>query len=244
MEADGADLIDIGGESTRPGRRAAVGGRGAAPRAAGRRGAARRRARAALDRHLQGRRRRAALDAGAAIVNDVSGLQYDPALARSSPRARRGARADAHARAPDDMYARGALRRRGRRSRRGTAATRGARRPRPACPTSGLSSTPASGLPNVPAHSYGVLARLAEIAAALDRPLLVGPSRKSFMREALGDRPPAGPRLGDGRRGDRRGARRRAHRPRARVWPRWCRWCGWPKRCAGGDGGSMAIGRE
>src|SRR5690606_14595590 len=40
------------------------------------------------------------------------------------------------------------------------------------------------------AHSYGVLARLPELAARLDRPVLVGPSRKSFMREALGDRPP------------------------------------------------------
>ena len=28
-----------------------------------------------------------------------------------------------------------------------------------------------------------------ELAAALDRPMLVGPSRKSFMRAALGDRP-------------------------------------------------------
>ena len=34
-----------------------------------------------------------------------------------------------------------------------------------------------------------MLARLPELAAALDRPVLVGPSRKSFMREALGDRP-------------------------------------------------------
>jgi len=35
-------------------------------------------------------------------------------------------------------------------------------------------------------HSYGVLARLPEIAAALGLPLLVGPSRKSFLREAAG----------------------------------------------------------
>jgi dihydropteroate synthase len=34
-----------------------------------------------------------------------------------------------------------------------------------------------------------VLARLPELAAALERPLLVGPSRKSFMREAVGERP-------------------------------------------------------
>jgi dihydropteroate synthase len=34
-----------------------------------------------------------------------------------------------------------------------------------------------------------VLARLSEVASAFDRPVLVGPSRKSFLREAVGDRP-------------------------------------------------------
>ena len=50
---------------------------------------------------------------------------------------------------------------------------------------------PGIGFAKRPAHSYVVLARLPELALALDRPLLVGPSRKSFLREALGDRPPA-----------------------------------------------------
>jgi dihydropteroate synthase len=50
---------------------------------------------------------------------------------------------------------------------------------------------PGLGFAKRAAHSYGVLARLPEIAAALGRPVLVGPSRKSFMREALNDRPPA-----------------------------------------------------
>ena len=48
---------------------------------------------------------------------------------------------------------------------------------------------PGVGFAKRPSHSYGVLARLPELAAALDRPLLVGPSRKSFMRDAVGDRP-------------------------------------------------------
>ena len=34
-----------------------------------------------------------------------------------------------------------------------------------------------------------MLARLSELGAALDRPVLIGPSRKSFLREATGDRP-------------------------------------------------------
>ena len=81
MEAAGADIIDIGGESTRPGaapvsaaeelaRRPA---RCCAPSAAGVRGAD-------VDRHLQGARSpNFALDEGVAIVNDISGLRLRPA---------------------------------------------------------------------------------------------------------------------------------------------------------------------
>src|SRR4029079_3819428 len=48
---------------------------------------------------------------------------------------------------------------------------------------------PGIGFAKRAAHSYGVLARLTEIADALDRPVLVGPSRKSFLREAVDGRP-------------------------------------------------------
>jgi dihydropteroate synthase len=47
---------------------------------------------------------------------------------------------------------------------------------------------PGIGFAKRSAHSYGVLARLPELAQ-LDRPVLVGPSRKSFLREAVQDRP-------------------------------------------------------
>jgi dihydropteroate synthase len=40
-------------------------------------------------------------------------------------------------------------------------------------------------------HSYEALARLADLAA-LDRPILVGSSRKSFLTRALGEMAPAG----------------------------------------------------
>jgi dihydropteroate synthase len=50
---------------------------------------------------------------------------------------------------------------------------------------------PGVGFAKQPGDSYGVLARIPELATALNRPVLVGPSRKSFMREALGGR--AGP---------------------------------------------------
>jgi len=38
-------------------------------------------------------------------------------------------------------------------------------------------------------HTFELIAHLEEIAA-LDRPILAGPSRKSFLRAAIGDRPP------------------------------------------------------
>jgi len=44
---------------------------------------------------------------------------------------------------------------------------------------------PGLGFAKQPAHSYELLARLDELGE-LGRPLLVGPSRKSFMTEALG----------------------------------------------------------
>src|SRR5262249_46263957 len=50
---------------------------------------------------------------------------------------------------------------------------------------------PGIGFAKRAAHSYGVLARLPEFAAALDRPVLVGASRKSFPRDAAAGRPPA-----------------------------------------------------
>jgi dihydropteroate synthase len=48
---------------------------------------------------------------------------------------------------------------------------------------------PGVGFAKQASDSYGVLARLSSLSAALDRPVLVGPSRKSFMREALADQP-------------------------------------------------------
>ncbi len=188
MEADGADLIDVGGESTRP---------GADPVPADEE---LRRVLPVLDA-LRARLRvpfsidtyksevaRAALAAGAALVNDVSGLDRDPALARVV--------ADAgaaiilmHSRGrPKTMYAEASytdivadvatelqdsIRR---------AADQGVARDR-------VIVDPGVGFAKRAAHSYGVLARLPELAAALDRPMLVGPSRKSFMRDAVGDRP-------------------------------------------------------
>ena len=188
MEAEGADLIDVGGESTRP---------GADPVSAEEELA---RILPVLD-GLKGRLRvpisvdtykavvaGAALDAGAAIVNDVSGLRFEPALACAVAE-RSGALVLMHTRGRSkSMYAEAVyddvvvdVARELKESLR-TASEAGV-------PVERIIVDPGVGFAKRPSHSYGVLARLPELAAALDRPLLVGPSRKSFMRDAVGGRP-------------------------------------------------------
>jgi dihydropteroate synthase len=50
---------------------------------------------------------------------------------------------------------------------------------------------PGLGFAKRPEHSYAALAALPALAA-LGRPLLAGPSRKSFLTAAIGERPAAG----------------------------------------------------
>ena len=189
MEADGVDLIDIGGESTRP---------GAEPVSA---------AEELLRvvpvlRALHGLVRvpisidtykaavaHAAIEAGAAIVNDVSGLSREPKLAQvvaSSGAAlilmhSRGSSKSMYAEAEYHDLVAEVIAELG--AGIATAIGAGVCRER-------VIVDPGVGFAKRPSHSYGVLARMAELAAALDRPMLVGPSRKSFMREALDGRPP------------------------------------------------------
>jgi dihydropteroate synthase len=188
MEAAGADVIDVGGESTRP---------GAEPVSADEESSRV----VPVIRALSNRLRipmsvdtykaavaRSAIDAGAEMVNDISGLQYDPALAQTA--AERGAalvlmhtRGRSKAMYDEASYVdvladviaelRSSM-------ARATAA---------GVPLDRLIVDPGIGFAKRASHSYGVLARLGELAAALDRPVLAGPSRKSFLREAIGDRP-------------------------------------------------------
>jgi dihydropteroate synthase len=189
MQDEGADLIDIGGESTRPGSDPV-----SADEELGR-------ILPVLDA-LMGQLRvpisvdtykaavaSAALAAGAAIVNDVSGLRFEPALARAIA-AHQGALVLMHTRGRSKtMYAEAVyddvvvdVARELKESVR-IATDDGV-------PVERIVLDPGIGFAKRPSHSYGVLARLPELAAALDRPLLVGPSRKSFMRDAVGGRPP------------------------------------------------------
>lgn len=187
MEAEGADLLDVGGESTRP---------GASPVSADdelarvlpviQALAGRLRIPISIDTY-KAPVADACLAEGAALVNDISGLHFDESLAGVVAHAG-AALVLMHTRGrPGDMYARAlyadvvdevtselveSVHR---------AAAAGV-------PPDRVIVDPGIGFAKRPAHSYGVLARLSEIAARLDRPLLVGPSRKSFMKEALAER--------------------------------------------------------
>jgi len=190
MEAEGADLIDVGGESTRP---------GAAPVPADEELARVVPVIRALATRLQipmsvdtykASVARAAVDAGASIVNDVSGFRFEPDLARAVAESgaalvlmhSRGRSSTMYDEAVYDDVVREVIGELGGCVRfavdSGIAADR-------------IILDPGIGFAKRASHSYGVLARLGELASALDRPILVGPSRKSFLREAVGDRPAA-----------------------------------------------------
>jgi len=186
MEQDGADIIDIGGESTRPGAKPvpadeerrrvlpvveALAGRLGVP--------------ISIDTY-KAEVARDALGAGAAIVNDVSGLLYEPALAEvvaaaGAPIVLMHTRGRPLTMNDEAVYADAITDViRELRDRIAVATAAGIPRER-------IIVDPGVGFAKRAAHSYGVLARFPELAEALDRPLLIGPSRKSFMRGELGD---------------------------------------------------------
>ncbi len=189
FEAGGADVLDVGGESTRPGADplstkeecarvlpvlARLAGRVHVP--------------ISIDTY-KAEVARLALDHGASIINDVSLLRYDPAIGEVAAAAgvpfvlmhNRG-----HA---SDMY---------REARYGDVIGEVARELEAAIDTVtavGVSREqiiidPGLGFAKRAEHTFAALANLDGLRA-LDRPILAGPSRKSFLTAALGARPPA-----------------------------------------------------
>jgi dihydropteroate synthase len=187
MFEEGADWVDVGGESTRPGaarvaaeeeiRRTAPVVEGLRRRGAGPLSIDTTKAAVA----------RAALDAGADLVNDVSAFGYDPAMAslvkeRGVPAVLmhlRGGFTDMH-RAPSygDVMGEVVFELESAVAR---AESAGVSREQ-------LILDPGLGFSKDAAHSLEALRRLDELLA-LDRPILVGPSRKSFIGKLL-DRAP------------------------------------------------------
>jgi dihydropteroate synthase len=188
LQAEGADLIDIGGESTRP---------GAGPVSAAEEIARILPVITGLASQLsipmsvdtyKAAVARAAIDAGAVIVNDISGLANDAAMA--SVVANAGAALILmHMRGTSKtMYAEANYR-----DLVGEVIAELAQGMELAGST-GIAADrivvdPGIGFAKQAAHSYGVLGHLPAFADALGRPMLVGPSRKSFLRDAVSDRP-------------------------------------------------------
>ena len=192
MQRAGADLIDIGGESTRPGSTgvsAAVELRRVLP----------------VLRRLRGRLRvpisidtakadvaEAALQAGAQMINDITGLRADPRLAEVA----------AHHRVPLVLmhirgtprtmqkipFARNILRdvEEGLRRSVERALRAGVRRRQ-------LLIDPGLGFGKTAEQNYEIIQRLRRLAR-FRLPILIGPSRKTFIGKALGNAP-AGDRL-------------------------------------------------
>jgi dihydropteroate synthase len=184
MVEEGADLLDVGGESTRPGAEPL-------PEAEERRRvvpvieglSARVQVPISIDTY-KAATADAALAAGASIVNDVSGLRYEPALADVAAR-RQAVIVVMHTRGRSrDMYKQAVyhdvvdevldeLR-----ESIAFATNAGVSRDR-------VIVDPGLGFAKEAAHSFEVMARLHEFGD-LGRPLLAGPSRKMFLSRPLG----------------------------------------------------------
>jgi dihydropteroate synthase len=188
MIAEGADIIDVGGESTRPGGAAAV---SAAEEI--------RRVVPVIERlakyaavpvsidTTKSEVARAALDAGAAIVNDISALRFDAQLADEAARAgaglvlmhSRGTLATLHQLPPvADIFAEviNSLR-----ASVATAEQRGVRR-------ESIVIDPGIGFGKSQEQNIELIANLDQLIAAFPEfPVLIGTSRKSFLGRLLKD---------------------------------------------------------
>jgi dihydropteroate synthase len=189
MIEDGADILDVGGESTRP---------GAEPLPEQEelervlpvveRLASQSRVPISIDTY-KARVAREAVGRGATIVNDVSALQYDEGL---------GAAVAETGAALILMHNRGKSRDMYRRAEYGDVAgeigaeleAAIARAVSAGIARDAIVIDPGLGFAKRPEHTYEALASLDRLRD-LDRPILAGPSRKSFLKLAIGERDPA-----------------------------------------------------
>ena len=224
LRDDGAHLVDVGGESTRPGAERVD----AATEIARVLPVIRELAAAGVPMSIDTTRAavaEAALAAGADVVNDVSGGLADPDMARVVARRRLPLGADALARALPARCASWPATPTWSPTSGPSCASGSTRRSPPGSPPTGSSSTPGSASPRPPTHNWQLSARLPELLD-LGFPLLFGASRKSYLGRLLagpdGTPRPTG-RTGGGHRRHQRARRRRrrlggprARRPRHR----------------------------
>jgi dihydropteroate synthase len=181
--ADGADIVDVGGESTRPGARE-ISADEEIERVVPVIAALRRRHAGfvSIDTTKAAVARRA-LDAGADLVNDVSGFRFDPAMAglvaeRQVPAVLMHLRGDFRGMHREPAYGDVA------REVVHELAERLQGAERAGIARSQLVLDPGLGFAKDAGHTLELLRRLPELRA-LGRPLLVGPSRKSFIGRVL-----------------------------------------------------------
>src|SRR5262245_24664640 len=184
IEAEGADILDVGGESTRPGSKP-VSAEEEMDRVIPVIGALRGRLRIPISVDTtKSEVARAALQAGAEIINDVSGLRFDPAVADVAAETgaalalmhSRGAPGMMHQQPPvDDVFAEviGGLRR-----SLEEAVRRGARRER-------IILDPGVGFGKTPEQNLQLIGGLDRIVTEFGLPVLLGTSRKSFIKHTL-----------------------------------------------------------
>jgi dihydropteroate synthase len=185
MEAQGADILDIGGESTRPGSEgipAAEEIRRIEPVVEGLLGWLK--IPISIDTS-KAEVAEAAADAGAEILNDVTALRSDPRLAgvarrRKMPLILMHMRGEPRT-MQKEPFARDVVREVAAGLRRAVAVARLA-----GVAKSQIVLDPGIGFGKSYAQNFELIERLPELAR-LGFPLLVGPSRKSFIGEALGE---------------------------------------------------------
>lgn len=189
MIEEGADILDVGGESTRPGAEPVTAEeelRRVLPvvEALARDG----RVPISVDTY-KARVAREAVERGAAIVNDISGLQYDEELAAAV--AETGAAVVLmHNRGRSKHMYREAVYEHVIEEIRFELEEAIARATGAGVPRDSIIIDPGIGFAKRAEHSYQALARLEDLRA-LDRPILSGPSRKSFLSQGAPQTRPA-----------------------------------------------------
>lgn len=188
MIVEGADIIDVGGESTRPGRAAIVSAEDELKRVLPMIGqlASRFDVPISIDT-TKASVARGALDAGAAIVNDISALRFEPEIANEAAKSgaglvlmhSRGMPGSLHSLPPvADIFEEVSS---SLRSSIEMAEQRGVKR-------ESIVIDPGIGFGKSQEQNIELIAKLDQLIAAFpDFPLLIGTSRKSFIGRILAD---------------------------------------------------------
>lgn len=186
LVASGAGMVDVGGESTRPGsREVPIDVEIARTRPVIEALAKSISVPIAIDTR-KARVAEAALEAGAAVVNDISGLRFDPMLAGVTARAG-AAIILGHLRGDPSTMQRGVHFEDAVMEVAAELREAAGRALEAGIPAERIGVDPGIGFGKHLAHNLDLIANLGRIRALVGLPVLVGPSRKAFLGELTGD---------------------------------------------------------